>query len=46
MQLQEGKRGGEGWSQRTQKLEIAELNPSEHPHRATFYVAFGTFVGI
>jgi hypothetical protein len=23
----ESKRGGEGWSQRTQKLEIAELNP-------------------
>ena len=36
-----------GWSQRTQKLEIAELNPQrEHPRRATFYVAFGTFVGI
>jgi hypothetical protein len=42
----ESKRSGEGWSQRTQKLEIAELNPQRHPRRATFYVAFGTFVGI
>jgi hypothetical protein len=43
----ESKRGGEGWSQRTQKLEITELNTlSEHPRRATFYVAFGIFVGI